>query len=267
MTVNLMKKTCPCGSEYETRAYNSVYCPECRRARHNARISVYQKTEAGKATRKKANAKFYAKKLAAPPEELEAYQAKRREYRRRYYEKHREECIARARARIQGEVAIPRLALEGGLVQRPCDNGCGTLITAKGLKGRVFCEKCREETRRAHKERYRKSEKGQAQQKAANLRFSLNEEAKARKAERTRIRRQEHRLAFMGPPKKPGRKPKVELEPKVAVVKPVKEKPAPVPKPPKAKPVKVQAQVERRLPTEEEKLLMLRAALKRYHGN
>lgn len=257
-------KTCPCGREYESRSHNSVYCPECRRARHNARCAAYDKTEAGKATRKKANAKWYAKMVNGTPEELEAYQAKRREYRRRYYEKHREECIARAMARIQGEVAIPRLALEGGLVQRPCDNGCGTLITAKGLKGRVFCEKCREETRRAHKERYRHSEKGKAQVKAANLRFSQNEEAKARKAERTRLRRQEYRLAFMGPPKPTGRKPKPkeELVPKPPVVKPVKAKPAKAPSV-----AKVQAPAERRLPTEAEKLLMLRAALKRYYGN
>ena len=256
-------KTCPCGREYESRSHNSVYCPECRRARHNARCVAYEKTEAGQATRKKCNANYNARlpeRLAAmTPEEREAWLERRRESKRRYYARHREALLQKMRDRIRSECRVPLLALEGGLVQRPCDNGCGTLITAKGFKGRVFCEKCREETRRAHKERYRHSEKGKAQQKAANLRFSQNEEAKARKAERTRLRRQEHRLALMGPPKKPGRKPKPD---ETLMPKPVKAKPAKAPRV-----AKVQAPVERILPTEEEKLLMLRAALKRYHGN
>lgn len=273
--IRMERLLCPCGSSFETRASNRVYCDGCRDARAEARRKAYRQTEAGKAVRKKINASSWAKikaRDAAQPEVREKRLARRSEHNRTYYQRNREAVLERVKNHVHGEVAVPLLALEGGLIQRPCDNGCGAMVTRASRKGRTFCQKCREEHRRASKERYRHSEKGKAQQAAANQRFSMDEEAKARKAERAKERREERQQALQGPPRRPGRKPqpKVELEPKPLAakpLKPVKEKPTPVPKPPKAKPVKVQEPVARRLPTEEEKLLMLRAALKRYHGN
>lgn len=277
MRIRMERLLCPCGSSFETRASNRVYCDGCRDARAEARRKAYRQTDAGRAVRKKINAATWAKvkaREAEQPELREQRLAKKSEYGRRYYQKHREAVLERAKNHVHGEVAVPLLALEGGLIQRPCDNGCGAMVTATSRKGRTFCQKCREENRRASKERYRHSEKGKAQQAAANQRFTLNEEAKARKAERAKERREERQLLLQGPPKRPGRKPQpkpLELE-TPAVARPKVERPKAearpkVEKAARPKVAKVPEAPARRLPTEEEKLLMLRAAMKRYYGN
>lgn len=276
MRIRMERLLCPCGSSFETRASNRVYCDGCRDARAEARRKAYRQTEAGKAVRKKINASSWAKikaRDAAQPEVREERLARRREHNRSYYQRNRDAVRERVKNHVHGELAVPRLALEGGLVQRPCDNGCGAMVTAASRKGRTFCQKCREENRRASKARYRHSEKGKAQQAAANQRFSLDEEAKARKAERAKERREERQQLLQGPPRPPGRKPKAKPQDveKPAVARPKAERPKvearpKVEKAARPKVAKVQ-EAPARLPTEAEKLLMLRAAMKRYYGN
>ena len=116
--------------------------------------------------------------------------------------------------------------------------------------------------------RYETGSDFKAWQAAANVKKSLDPEQLARKRERDRKRYQEKREDILAKKKaarlargiepRPKRAPKVKpLEAKPRAVRAIK---------PKAK-APVQEAPTRRLPTEEEKLLMLRAALKRYHGN
>ncbi len=150
----------------------------------------------------------------------------------------------------------------------PCYGGCGTMVLSTNKNGMKCCPACAKRKRAEANYKYRHSEKGKAWQAAANVKKSLDPEAMERKRERDRQRYHEHREERLAKAKaarlargiepRPKRPPKVKpLEAKPRVVQAIK---------PKAKAV-VQEAPARRLPTEEEKLLMLRAALKRYHGN
>lgn len=150
----------------------------------------------------------------------------------------------------------------------PCYGGCGAMVVSTNRNGMKCCPDCAKRKRAEANYKYRHSEKGKVWQAAANLKKSQDPELKARKSEKSRQRYLEKREEILAKKKaarlaqgiepRPKRPPKVKpLEAKPRVVRAIK---------PKAKAV-VQEATARRLPTEEEKLLMLRAALKRYHGN
>jgi hypothetical protein len=150
----------------------------------------------------------------------------------------------------------------------PCYGGCGAMVLSTNKNGMKCCPACATRKRAEANYKYRHSDKGKAWQAAANVKKSLDPELQARKRERDRQRYREKREEILAKKKAErlarGIEPRPKRPPKV---KPLEAKPRAV----KAITLKAKAVVQeapaRRLPTEEEKLLMLRAALKRYHGN
>lgn len=150
----------------------------------------------------------------------------------------------------------------------PCYGGCGTMVLSTNKNGMKSCPACAKRKRAEANYKYRHSEKGKAWQASANVKKSLDPEQLARKRERDRKRYQEKREEILAKAKAArlarGIEPRPKRPPKV---KPLEAKPRAV----KAITLKAKAPVQeapaRRLPTEEEKLLMLRAALRRYHEN
>lgn len=148
----------------------------------------------------------------------------------------------------------------------PCYGGCGAMVLSTNKNGMKCCPACAKRKRAEANYKYRHSEKGKAWQAAANVKKSLDPELLARKREIDRKRYQEKREEILAKKKAARLARGIEPRPKRAPkVKPLEAKPRVV----RAIKLKAKAPVQeapaRRLPTEEEKLLMLRAALKRYH--
>lgn len=223
--------TCACGKEFTTFGPRSVRCEACQHARNLEKRRAWDREHA---------------------EEKNKYAAERRAIKR-----------LELRAGRPPRERKPREAKEV-----PCMGGCGTMVLTTNSNGRVMCPACRKESKRQSNARYKASDKGKAAQAAANMRASMDEERKQRNREadhRRYLENREERLAkataarrARGIEPRPKRPPKVKpLEAKPRVVKAITLK---------AKAV-VQEAPARRLPTEEEKLLMFRAAMKRYYGD
>lgn len=220
--------TCTCGAQFSTTAANKVRCTNCQSARKKMLDSAWYK---------KNRADVLQKNLE-----------------RRAAEKARREKAGEAREPYPGR-------------EVPCLGGCGATVFTRNRNGQVYCPVCQQEMRKKRNARYKASDKGKAQQAAANLRNSMNEELLARKRERDRQRYREKREEILARAREARRARGIEPRPPKQPAPPRQDRPKPAVAAAARKPAKVVAPVQKRLPTEEEKLAMLRAALKRYHGN
>ncbi|WP_458400055.1 hypothetical protein [Mailhella sp.] len=177
------------------------------------------------------------------------------------YQQHKAELLQQRRERRVKEKARREQAGETRKPypgrEVPCLGGCGAMVFTRNRNGQVCCPACQQELRKKRNARYRASDKGKAAAQVANLRNRQNEELQARKRERDRLRYREKReeiLARAAAARRAKGIPPREIRPKPDVAAAAKT------------PAKVVAPVQKRLPTEEEKLAMLRAAMKRYYG-
>lgn len=220
--------TCACGKVFTSKGPRTVRCEACQHERNREKKRAWDREHM--AQKGEYRAKKRMEKLTEPVKPKE------------------------------------RKPIEAKLL--PCMGGCGTMILTRNRNGRILCPACRKVRVSESNARYKSSEKYRAWQEADNLKKSMDPELLARKRERDRLRYQKNRAEILA---------KATEARRAEGILPRKFRPKPATKPVKAekprgqkaiKPtVKAVAQVmEKRLPTEQEKLAMLRAALKRYHG-
>lgn len=146
----------------------------------------------------------------------------------------------------------------------PCMGGCGRMVLSRSRNGRVFCPECRQKAKADNLARYiaehgctpqaawAKAHPESGREKSKNYYERHKEEIKARREARKTPRQ---KLVVV--------KLKREIPPPMPkAAKPASK--AKVPQKPKVAATKTQAPT---LPTEAEKLAMLRAALRKYHGD
>lgn len=225
--------TCECGAEFVTRCCTRKLCDDCVR-KHKLE---YQRQYV---------AEWWKRNKGKKAEYQRDYRAKRTPHKNK-------------------EGAYPAKEF-------PCIGGCGRMVLTRSRNGHAYCPECREKAKAANLAKF-VAEHGCTPQAAwAREHREAGREASRRYYERNKERLKAERDAKKKPPREKMAVVKLEREIQPPMPKAAKTASAPkaTPKPkapPKAKAVAATKPQAPKLPTEAQKLAMLRAAMRKYYGD